>query len=367
MRVKCTYCNFNNHVREECRSLQRHQGEAQVQRDQENKGSVAHLAINQQGEKKTPSKKAFDLEHAFAAFDLSQLNLNDWYADSASTEHMTEHREYFTSFKPVSHQWNVKGVGKDNQPLVVKGKGDIKTQVTIGADVHYGILQDVLYVPGIGVNLFSIGKATDCGITAVFEKQSVKMYRGNNLELIGTRADKDLYQLNFKALSPEGSHSKTASSTVPGTISVAFPAISLDIWHRRFGHAHHAVIKKMEAENAVIGLCLSKDPVDPKPCKGCALRKSHRQPFPNSGRRRATKIGEIVHSDLCGPMSVPSITGSLYYVLFQDDASDFRVVYFQKTKCEAFNHYKIYAARMLTGTKHCISILRSVNGGGVCR
>jgi hypothetical protein len=33
-------------------------------------------------------------------------------ADSAATEHMTDHREYFTSFEPVSHQWNVKGVAK---------------------------------------------------------------------------------------------------------------------------------------------------------------------------------------------------------------------------------------------------------------
>ena len=141
--------------------------------------------------------------------------------------------------------------------------------------------------------------------------------------------------------------------------------MSLDIWLCRFGHAHHAVIEKMEAENSVIGLCLSKDPVDPEPCKGCALGKSHRQPFTNSGRRRATKIWEIVHSNLCGPMSVPSITRSLYYVLFQDDASGFRVVYLLKTKCEAFHYFKIYAARMLTETNHCISILRSDNGGSI--
>ena len=178
---------------------------------------------------------------------------------------------------------------------------------------------------------------------------------GDNLELTGTRADKDLYQLNFKAVSPERSHSIAESSTLPGTTLIAFPAMSLDIWHRRFGHAHHAVIKKMEAENSV----------DPEPCKGCALGKSHRQPFPNSGRRRATKIGEIVHSDLCGPMSVPSITRSLYYVLFQDDASGFQVVYFLKTKCEAFHYFKIYAARMLTETNNCISILRSDNGGSM--
>jgi hypothetical protein len=172
-----------------------------------------------------------------------------------------------------------------------------------------------------------------------------------------------LYQLNLLAVSPESSATSSSSQTVPGTNSLVFPAVSLNIWQKRFGHAHHAVIKKMEAKNSVIGLSLSNDPIDPEPCKGCALGKSHRQPFPTSGRRRATKVGEIVHSDLCGPMNVPSITGSLYYVLFQDDASGFHVIYFLKAKSETFNYFKIYVARMLTETGHRISIFRSDNGG----
>jgi hypothetical protein len=71
---------------------------------------------------------------------------------------MTEHRHYFTSLESVSHKWNVRGVGKDHKSLDVKGRGDIKIQVTIGDDVHYGVLRDVLYVPGIGVNLFPLEK-----------------------------------------------------------------------------------------------------------------------------------------------------------------------------------------------------------------
>jgi hypothetical protein len=84
-------------------------------------------------------------------------------------------------------------------------------------------------------------------------------------------------------------------------------------------------IKKYGGRKCSHSKFLSKDPVYPKPYEGCALKKSHRQPFPNSGRRRATKIGEINHSDPCGPMSVPSFTGFRYYVLFQDDASGFQL------------------------------------------
>lgn len=63
-------------------------------------------------------------------------------------------------------------------------------------------------------------------------------------------------------------------------------------------------------------------------------------------------------------MSVPSLIGSLYYVLFHDDATGFRVIYFLKTKGEVIHYFQIYAARIFSETGHRISILRSDNGGG---
>ena len=63
------------------------------------------------------------------------------------------------------------------------------------------------------------------------------------------------------------------------------------------------------------------------------------------------------------PSSDKGINGSLYYVLFQEDASGFHVICFLKNKSETFNYFKIYVTSMLTETGHCSSILRSDNGG----
>ena len=106
---------------------------------------------------------------------------------------MTEHHLYFSSFTHVTQSWNVKGVGSKLQSLMVKGKGDVNIKITIGPRMHFSILKHVLYVPGIGVNLFSIGKATHHVVAAILEKDTVHMYRENNLELIGTRTEADLY------------------------------------------------------------------------------------------------------------------------------------------------------------------------------
>ena len=38
---------------------------------------------------------------------------------------------------------------------------------------------------------------------------------------------------------------------------------------------------------------------------------------------RAKEVLELVHSDVCGPMSVPTIGGYEYFIMFMDDYSRF--------------------------------------------
>ena len=41
-------------------------------------------------------------------------------------------------------------------------------------------------------------------------------------------------------------------------------------------------------------------------CDGSALGKHHRQSFPKGVTWRAKKVLELMHTDICGPMSTPS-------------------------------------------------------------
>ena len=43
-------------------------------------------------------------------------------------------------------------------------------------------------------------------------------------------------------------------------------------------------------------------------CRGCALGKNVKKPFPNSDRR-VKGILDLIHSDLCRPMSVTTKSG----------------------------------------------------------
>ena len=61
--------------------------------------------------------------------------------------------------------------------------------------------------------------------------------------------------------------------------------------------------------------------------------------FP-SGGKRANKILELVHSDVFGPVSVPSLGKSVYYVSFIDEFSRNTWIYFLREKYESFDKFK---------------------------
>jgi hypothetical protein len=57
-------------------------------------------------------------------------------------------------------------------------------------------------------------------------------------------------------------------------------------------------------------LCVEHDGI----CRGCALGKNAKGSFPSS-ENRSKGILDLVHSDLCGPMTVAYLSGYLYSIL----------------------------------------------------
>jgi transposase InsO family protein len=97
-------------------------------------------------------------------------------------------------------------------------------------------------------------------------------------------------------------------------------------------------------------------------CKGCALGKNAKGSF-SSNDNRSKGILEIVHSDVCEQMTVPSLGNFIYYIIFINDYSRKTWIYFLKTKdevCSKFQDFKDLVEN-LSGRK--IKILRSDNGG----
>ena len=79
-------------------------------------------------------------------------------------------------------------------------------------------------------------------------------------------------------------------------------------------------------------------------CSSCQFGKLHRKPYVSEGVTRAKCKLELVHSDLCGPMSTPALNQSLYFLLLIDDLTRMTWVYFLSNKSQTFDMFKSFKA-----------------------
>ena len=81
-------------------------------------------------------------------------------------------------------------------------------------------------------------------------------------------------------------------------------------------HEIGALSQARDFTTCIIDFSIEHDDV----CRGCALGKYTKAPFPGSDSR-AQGILDLVHTDVSCRMSPPSMSGYEYYVLFIDDYS----------------------------------------------
>ena len=120
-----------------------------------------------------------------------------------------------------------------------------------------------------------------------------------------------------------------------------------ELWHRRLAHVHYRVLPI--ASKVVEGLPYIQEKHDGV-YKGCAKGKNTKKTFPSS-KRKEKGILEIIHSDVCGPMSSSSLSEYVYYVSFIDELSRKTWIYFMKNKEEGFSKFKEFKALIENHTK----------------
>jgi hypothetical protein len=109
-----------------------------------------------------------------------------------------------------------------------------------------------------------------------------------------------------------------------------------ELWHRRFGHLNYNTL--LGLQKMVTGMPVFSFEHD-SVCRRCALGKNTKKAYPHSNRK-TNGILDLIHSDLCGPMTAPSMNGCLYYIIFIDDCSRKTWIYFLKTKDESFSRFQ---------------------------
>jgi hypothetical protein len=128
-----------------------------------------------------------------------------------------------------------------------------------------------------------------------------------------------------------------------------------ELCHRQLAHFHYRALPALG--KMVIGIPSLRVEHD-RICSGCALGKNVKGYFLSSDSR-SKGILDLVHLDLCGSMTVASLSGYLYYVISIDDYSRKTWIYFLKYKEseEVLRRFQEYRAQVenLIGNKIKIS------------
>lgn len=231
----------------------------------------------------------------------------------------------------------------DGTHLEALGTGDVNIQVFDGINWIDKYLADVRYVPTLKYNLFSNGSAVNKGFRIIEDKSECKILKEDKVVAIGER---------FGGLCKL----KARITTQKKCLTTLKKSQSIQSWHERLAHIGFDRLKDL----------LKKEEIQPKEskikqCVACLKGKAHRQSFKTS-KSQANEIGEFIHSDLCGPMEANSVGNSKYFLLFKDDFSNYRKIYFLKNKSETSNCLKNFIKCLKNETGKDVKILRTDNG-----
>ena len=348
-RKYCSHCHRTNHTEPYC--WEKH-GRPNHSRSNKPRGSTSpatSVPMQTAAVAMEPSEEEVDyvclLSSAIGACNSShERKATVWHIDSAATSHITFDRSMFKTYTSEI-PFNV--TMGDKSSSIAIGRGDIHLPIIVKGVTSTCILRNVLHVPSFVFSLISVSTLTSRGLSLSFINDTVEIKKNNSIVALGTRRH-GLYTLH----------------TTPHEHNVEVACVaSLELWHRRLGHVHHAAISHMAKHSLVKGLQIAGGTTTQQPCKGCLAGKMARAPIPHASDTRATGLLDLVHTDVAGPMETSSKGGARYFVTFIDDKSRWLSVYPIAHKSDSFSSFQHFRNTAETHTGRKIRQLRSDGGG----
>ncbi|CAA0839612.1 cysteine-rich RLK (RECEPTOR-like protein kinase) 8 [Striga hermonthica] len=254
--------------------------------------------------------------------------------------HMTGSKEAFSELDD-----DVTGTVKfgDGSKVEIRGRGTIIFRCQNG--VH-GALTDVYYIPQLRSSIISIGQLDEHDCEVLVKGGVLKLRdREQRLFAMVQRSQNRLYLLDLKVEQP---------------VCLAVRHTEEPwLWHARFGHLSFDALGRLR--KMVRGLPHIEHAGEL--CDSCLAGKQRRLPFPKATKYRAADVLELVHSDLCGPITPATHGGRRYFLLLVDDCSRFMWLHLRTSKDQTAEAIKRFQARSEVESGKRLRVLRTDRGG----
>lgn len=289
-------------------------------------------------------KKDFVLYSSFLAQE--NLSCSDWYLDSGASAHMTKYESILKNKTVSSHQ---EVTVANNNKLQVKCIGNVEQEIKVKNEVRNLKINKVQYIPDLCVNLLSVSQIVKNGNTVMFDKHGFEIRDKNKIIVATGSLVNDMFKLHIQE---NCSIIKDNDEKCMNAFACAENETKL--WHRRLAHTSFTNMRFLKGTIENVNY-------NEQQCDICIKGKQSRLPFKLEGHR-AKQLLEIIHSDVCGPMSVSSLSGYRYFVTFIDDYSRKVFVYVIKNKNEIFKRFVEFKSLVENQTGRTIKVLRTDNG-----
>ncbi|WVZ59800.1 LOW QUALITY PROTEIN: hypothetical protein U9M48_009898 [Paspalum notatum var. saurae] len=248
----------------------------------------------------------------------------EWILDTGATNHMTGVRSAFSELDTGIHGTVRFG---DGSVAGIEGRGTILFKCKNG---EHQALGGVYHIPRLTANVISLGQMEEAGFKILLDQGCLKIWdqRRQLLAKVPRGANR-LYTLKLDIAKP-------VCLAAQGT-STAWR------WHARFGHLNFRGLRRLAQEEMVRGLPQIEH-VD-QVCDSCLAGKQRRLAFPTEAKYRAAHKLELVHGDLCGPVTPTTPSGNKLFFLLVDDLSRYMWLILLSTKDQAITVFTAFQAR----------------------
>lgn len=349
--VKCFNCGVYGHYANECRKPKKEKGRTQDQSQEVNLSQTSQTLDEEPAlllaecEVKDPKVLLLNEDGVCPKLSLNEDRgeiSNLWYLDNGASNHMTGKK---SKFRELDESVTGRVKFGDGSMVKIEGKGTVAFRCKNGEE---RLLSEVYYIPSLHNNIISLGQMSECGNRVVLLGDYLWIYdKCDKLLMKVKRSSNRLYRIVIEE----------------GTTTCLLSKVEEEswLWHARLGHVNFDAMKLMSANGMARGI-----PVFTRPkeiCSGCLLSKQTRSPFPSKANFLAKEKLELVHSDICGPISPPTPAGNRYFILFIDDFSRNMWVYMLKQKSEALGAFKRFKVLAENEAQTTIKVLRTDRGG----
>ncbi|KAI3684116.1 hypothetical protein L6452_33335 [Arctium lappa] len=342
-KIQCYNCQEFGHYAFECRNprKERNQEANLIQEDDE----PALLLAASNTVQEVIEEVYLNEKHVTPTLRNSNEGSNTtkvWFLDNGASNHMTGDKEKFSELNE-----SVRGYVRfgDDSKVRIEGKGSI---IFICKNGEKRMLRDVYYIPSLCNNIISLGQLAQDGDRILIHGFFLWIHDKKGRLVMKVKQSKNrLYKIVLSHEEPHCFLSRKEESSW--------------LWHSRLGHVNFQMLKQMRDKDMVYGLDKIEKPSTL--CKSCLEGKQTRNSFPTQAIYKAKTRLELIHADLCGPITPPTTSGNRYFLLLVDDFSRVMWIYLLKSKDEALSSFQKFRLLVENETDEKVKTLRSDRGG----